>query len=188
MLGFYIHTHWGYNHPYAARTWTLEDWENYLGGLKALGYDMFMIWPLLDSMPLNLNPSDRAWLDKLRQVIDMAHERFGMKVALCANSNTMTARLNAVEDTGAPRATTHTPARAASTRRVTSKPARAWRAGVMRRARAEEVSVATVIMTAQPANTAANTAVPMPSTFCNTNGAADRYAMSRAKISPATTT
>ena len=38
MLGMYVHTHWGYHHPYAARTWSLADWKGYLGALRALGY------------------------------------------------------------------------------------------------------------------------------------------------------
>src|SRR5437762_584279 len=32
MLGLYVHTHWAYSHPYAARTWSVEDWRGYLGG------------------------------------------------------------------------------------------------------------------------------------------------------------
>lgn len=87
MLGMYIHTHWGYNYPYAARTWTIRDWESYLQGLHGLGYDFIMIWPLLDSMPAVPNVTDRIFLATLAQAIDLAHERFGMKVALVAGAN-----------------------------------------------------------------------------------------------------
>ena len=38
MLGMYVHAHWGYNRPYAARSWRIEEWENYLSGLDHLGY------------------------------------------------------------------------------------------------------------------------------------------------------
>src|SRR2546423_1870960 len=31
MVGMYIHQHWPYNHPYCARTWTVEDWRGYCG-------------------------------------------------------------------------------------------------------------------------------------------------------------
>ena len=62
MLAMYVHTHWGYNHPYAARTWTVEDWRGYLGALRALGYDAVMFWPLFDSMPPRPTASDRAFL------------------------------------------------------------------------------------------------------------------------------
>lgn len=87
MLGMYIHTHWGYHHPYAARTWTIRDWEAYLRGLHGLGFDFVMIWPLLDSMPAEPNVTDRIFLTTLAQAIDLAHGRFGMKVALVAGAN-----------------------------------------------------------------------------------------------------
>jgi len=83
----YIHTHWGYNHPYAARTWTIRDWEAYLQGLHGLGFDFIMIWPLLDSMPAQPNITDRLFLATLEQAIDLAHQRFGMKVAIVAGAN-----------------------------------------------------------------------------------------------------
>lgn len=87
LIGMYIHQHWPYNHPYAARTWTLEDWRGYLDGLHRLGYNMVQIWPMLETMPNPLTPSDRANLAKLQRVIDMAHRDFHMKVwiVLCPN-------------------------------------------------------------------------------------------------------
>lgn len=87
MLGMYIHQHWSYNHPYAARTWTYEDWRDYVGGLKLLGYNFILIWPVLETMPDPLTPSDEANLAKIARVIDMAHEEFDMKVSivLCPN-------------------------------------------------------------------------------------------------------
>jgi hypothetical protein len=85
----YIHMHWGYRHPYAARTWTLADWEGYLEGLSALGYDFIMIWPLLDSMPPVPTADDRAFLDKIARAIDLAHDRFGMRVVVIVCPNTI---------------------------------------------------------------------------------------------------
>ncbi len=83
----YIHQHWPYNHPYAARTWTLEDYRGYAGGLKKLGYNTLVIWPLLETMPNPLTPSDRANLEKIGQVIDMLHGELGMRafIAICPN-------------------------------------------------------------------------------------------------------
>lgn len=89
MLGMYIHTNWGYHHPYAARSWTIRDWEWYLEGLHGLGYDFVMIWPLLDCMPPQPNASDRAFLTTIARAIDLAHDRFGMKVAIVAAANTI---------------------------------------------------------------------------------------------------
>jgi len=89
MLGMYVHTHWAYRHPYAARTWTPDDWRGYLEGLAQLGYDLVMIWPQLDCMPAEPNESDRAWLRTLGGAIDLAHERLGMTVAVVVCPNTI---------------------------------------------------------------------------------------------------
>lgn len=86
-LGMYIHQHWSYNHPYAARTWTIEDWRGYLDGLHRLGYNSILIWPMLEIMPNPLTPSDEANLKKIAAVIDLAHENYNMKVSIvfCPN-------------------------------------------------------------------------------------------------------
>jgi hypothetical protein len=86
-VGMYIHQHWPYNHPYAARTWTVADFSGYADGLKRLGYNMVMIWPVLETMPDPLTPSDAAELDKISEVIDILHREFQMQayIALCPN-------------------------------------------------------------------------------------------------------
>jgi len=83
----YVHQHWPYKHPYAARTWTLDDWRGYADGLKKLGYNTIMIWPMVEIMPDPLTASDRASLEKHAQVISMLHNQFGMHVmiTLCPN-------------------------------------------------------------------------------------------------------
>ena len=88
MIGMYVHECWVYNHPYAARTWTDEDWHGYLDGLSRMGFNLISIWPQLEIIPHPLTPSDRAKLEQLRRVIDMAHQEFGMKVwiILCPNN------------------------------------------------------------------------------------------------------
>jgi hypothetical protein len=87
MLGIYVHMHWPYRHPYAARTWTLEDWRGYLSGVRALGYNTVMFWPVIDTMPDPPTPSDVASLEKHGKVVRMAHDQFGMRVliSLCPN-------------------------------------------------------------------------------------------------------
>jgi hypothetical protein len=83
----YVHQHWPYNHPYAARTWTVEDWRGYLDGLHRLGFNTVVIWPVLETMPEPLTPSDRESLAKIARVIDLAHAEFQMRayVVLCPN-------------------------------------------------------------------------------------------------------
>lgn len=88
LLGMYVHMHWGYNHPYAARTWSLDDWSEYLSGLKALGYNLVQIWPMIDTMPLRLTNSDQRHLAKIRKVIALAH-KIGMTVYAGASANTV---------------------------------------------------------------------------------------------------
>ena len=53
-----------------------------------------MIWPMLETMPDPLTPSDRAYLDKTAKVMDMLHGEFGMRVwlALCPNVKHQTDR------------------------------------------------------------------------------------------------
>lgn len=87
LVGMYVHQHWPYNHPYAARTWSLKDWRGYVGGLHRLGYNAVLIWPVLETMPEPLTASDRANLRKVAQVIDMLHQEFDMRayIALCPN-------------------------------------------------------------------------------------------------------
>jgi len=87
MVGIYIHTHWPYHHPYAARTWTVDDWRGYLGGMKTLGYNTVLYWPLIETMPQPLTPSDRAQLDQTAQVIALAQHELGMRflLVLCPN-------------------------------------------------------------------------------------------------------
>jgi hypothetical protein len=87
IIGMYVHQHWPYKHPYAARTWMVDDFSGYADGLRRLGYNMVMIWPVLETMPDPLTPSDAAELDKISQVIDILHREFEMQayVALCPN-------------------------------------------------------------------------------------------------------
>jgi hypothetical protein len=87
MVGMYVHQHWPYNHPYAARTWTLEDWRGYADGLKRIGYNTLLVWPMLETTPDPLTPSDEANLTRIASVIEMLHHELQMRVyiVLCPN-------------------------------------------------------------------------------------------------------
>jgi hypothetical protein len=87
IVGMYVHQHWSYKHPYAARTWTVEDWRGYLDGLKRIGFNTVLIWPVMETMPNPLTPSDVASLEKIANVIDIAHREFGMKAFLTLSPN-----------------------------------------------------------------------------------------------------
>lgn len=86
-IGMYVHQHWSYQHPYAARTWTFEDWLGYADGLKRLGYNTVMIWPMLETMPDPLTPSDTAHIEKMARVIGTLHSEFGMRVYITLTPN-----------------------------------------------------------------------------------------------------
>jgi len=87
ILGLYVHEHWPYHHPYAARTWTLDDWRGYAGAAKLIGYNTVMFWPVIETMPDPLLPSDRASLEKHGAVTRMLKKDFGMRVivTVCPN-------------------------------------------------------------------------------------------------------
>jgi hypothetical protein len=87
MLGIYVHMHWPYRYPYAARTWKIEDWRGYAQGVRALGFNTVMFWPVIEVMPDPPTPGDRASLEKHGKVVRMLHEEFGMRVliSLCPN-------------------------------------------------------------------------------------------------------
>ncbi|HOW17691.1 MAG TPA: hypothetical protein PLC79_01540, partial [Phycisphaerae bacterium] len=59
----------------------------YVDGLRRLGYNTVLIWPVLETMPEPLTDSDRANLSRIAKVIEMIHDEFGMRVylALCPN-------------------------------------------------------------------------------------------------------
>ncbi len=86
MIGMYVHQHWPYKHPYAARTWTVEDWTGYVTALRTLGYNTIIIWPILETMPEPLTPSDRANIEKIARVIDIVHG-LNMRVYLTISPN-----------------------------------------------------------------------------------------------------
>lgn len=87
ILGMYVHEGWPYKHPYAARTWTVDDWRGYADGLKKLGYNLLVIWPALETMPDPLTPSDQICLERTAKVIDILHREFDMLafLTLCPN-------------------------------------------------------------------------------------------------------
>ncbi|MEI7634983.1 MAG: hypothetical protein WCK47_11965 [bacterium] len=87
MIGMYVHQHWPYNYPYAARTWQVDDWRGYAGCLRKIGYNAMLIWPLLEMMPDPLPPSDKRYLENMSRVIAMLKHELDMKVfiALCPN-------------------------------------------------------------------------------------------------------
>ena len=87
MLGMYVHMHWSFNYPYAARTWSLEDWRGYLNGISRLGYNTVVIWPVIETMPEPLTYSDKAHLEKMSAVVKIAQQDLRMRVYFTLTPN-----------------------------------------------------------------------------------------------------
>ena len=94
VRGMYAHLHWSYNHPYALRSWQLDDWKRYVDLLTHLGYNRLQIWPMMEIIPHPLSPEDNAYLGRYAEIIDYAHRQRGMQVVVgsCPNSITQDAR------------------------------------------------------------------------------------------------
>ena len=92
--GMYAHLHWWYNHPYALRSWTLDDWKRYVDLLTHLGFNPIQMWPMMELIPHPMSPEDEAYLRKYAAVVDYVHEQRGMKafIGSCPNNITEDAR------------------------------------------------------------------------------------------------
>jgi hypothetical protein len=86
--GMYAHQHWQFAHPYALRSWSLDDWKRYVDLLAYLHVNLFQIWSMVGLLPHPLSAADRAYLEKLRAVVSYAQDARGMEVWIgdCANN------------------------------------------------------------------------------------------------------
>jgi hypothetical protein len=89
QIAMYVHLHWAYNRPYAARRWTVDDWRDYALGLRSLGYNALMLWPMSETMSDPLTASDVAFLEKIRQVIKILHREVGFTIWVVLTPNTV---------------------------------------------------------------------------------------------------
>ena len=88
LRGMYAHQHWAYNHPYSLRTWTIDEWKQYVDMLAMMGYNLFQIWSMAGILPMPLSEGDEAFLRRYPPVIDHAKQNHGMEVYIgeCANN------------------------------------------------------------------------------------------------------
>lgn len=84
----YAHLHWAYHHPYALRSWRIDDWKRYIDLLTHLGFNTIQIWPMMELLPHPLSVEDRAYLQRYAEIVEYAHTERGMKVFIgsCPNS------------------------------------------------------------------------------------------------------
>ena len=88
LRGMYAHQHWDYAHPYALRTWTVEEWKRYVDILALMRVNLFQIWSMAGILPVPFSPEDEAFLRRYPPVIDHAKQNHGMEVWIgeCANN------------------------------------------------------------------------------------------------------
>ena len=88
LRGMYAHQHWAYGHPYSLRTWTVEEWKQYVDLLALMRVNLFQIWSMAGILPMPLSEDDEAFLRRYPPVIDHARDHHGMEVYIgeCANN------------------------------------------------------------------------------------------------------
>lgn len=88
-LGYYLHTSWEFEHPFAVRSWSREDFQGVFELLRELGFDTLMLWPLSETMPPPLSSQDAQVLRGWRDIIDDASTRgLATWIVFCPNVTT----------------------------------------------------------------------------------------------------
>jgi hypothetical protein len=70
--GFYLHTSWEYDYPFAVRSWQRHDFINWFKLLRTLELNHVMIWPLTEAIPAPLSDEDAGTLQHWRQIVEDA--------------------------------------------------------------------------------------------------------------------
>jgi hypothetical protein len=88
IRAMYAHLHWQYNRPYACRSWSLKDWENYVDLLSHWGCNVLQIWPMLCLLPDPLSDKDQEYLSRFASLTEYANNCRGMEVWVgeCCNN------------------------------------------------------------------------------------------------------
>lgn len=72
--GFYLHTSWNYEYPFAVRKWARDDFHGMFRLLKFLDMDKVMIWPLVEVAPPPLAEPDAEHYRELSGIVTDAKE------------------------------------------------------------------------------------------------------------------
>ncbi len=89
VRGMYIHQHWRFNYPYCPWSWSVDEWKRVVDTLAYMRYNLMIPMSHTDIMAPRATPSiaEKEYLDGLREIIDYAHRRRGMKVWLMESAN-----------------------------------------------------------------------------------------------------
>jgi len=87
--GLYLHQHWRYNYPWATWNWSVEDWKRALDMAAYLRVNLVMLWPHMDMLAPPLSVPEKDYLADLREVIDYAHRKRGIKIWMVEGPNVL---------------------------------------------------------------------------------------------------
>ena len=87
--GMFIHQHWRFNYPYCPWSWSVDEWKRVVDTLAYMRYNLLMPFAHTDIMAPRATPSiaEKEYLAGLREIIDYAQRRRGMKVWLMESAN-----------------------------------------------------------------------------------------------------
>lgn len=88
-LGFYLHTSWEFEYPFAVRSWARGDFQNFFAFLEKLDFNLLMFWPLTEVMPAPLSDSDQSELEAMKLLVDDAHNH-GLEFWATFSANVIT--------------------------------------------------------------------------------------------------
>ncbi len=71
-LGFYLHTSWEFEYPFAVRSWQRDDFQKFFAFLESLDFNLLMFWPLTEVMPAPLSDADKNELLQMKLLADDA--------------------------------------------------------------------------------------------------------------------
>jgi len=87
--GLYLHQHWRYNYPWATWSWSVEDWKRALDMAAYLRVNLVMLWPHMDMLTPPLSVPEQDYLTDIREVIDYAYRKRGIKIWMVEGPNVL---------------------------------------------------------------------------------------------------
>lgn len=89
VRALYLHQHWRYNYPWATWSWGVEDWKRALDMAAYLRVNLVMLWPHMDMLAPPLSVPERDYLADIREIIDYAHRKRGIKIWMVEGANVL---------------------------------------------------------------------------------------------------
>ena len=89
VRGLYLHQHWRYNYPWATWSWRVEDWKRALDMAACMRVNLVVLWPHMDMIAPPLSVPEKDYLADVREVIDYAHRKRGIKIWMVEGANVL---------------------------------------------------------------------------------------------------